>query len=319
MIPPDWLDQAKARIEAHVRQTPLVFDARRQFYIKWENRQITGSFKPRGAFNKILALETWERQQGLVCASTGNHGQAVALAAQVGGVPAEVFVGENATALKVEKMRSLGARIHAVEGAYGEAESAGLAYAAENGKTWVSPYNDGHVVAGQGTIALEILEQLDDKQPVVWLVPVGGGGLISGVAAALSRLASRPRLIGVQPEDNAFMHSLFYRGTQAGLEDLPSLADGLTGAVESGSVTVPMVKQAVDEIVLVSEEEIKHAIAFASHVYHEVVEGSGAVTLAALLAGKVSARPAVAIVTGRNINPELHAQITARYGGGIWE
>jgi threonine dehydratase len=318
VIPSEWLDQAKVRLEAHVRQTPLVFDARRQFYIKWENQQVTGSFKLRGAFNKVLSLEPWERDRGLVCASAGNHGQAVALAAHKTGAAAEVFMAESVPAVKVNKMRALGAAIHILKGGYGEAETAGLAYAAEKGKTWVSPYNDGYVIAGQGTIALEILEQLDGAHPLVWLVPIGGGGLIAGVAATLSRLTSRPRLIGVQPKDNAFMYNLFYHGTPGSWKDLPSLADGLTGTVESGSVTIPMVKQAVDEILLVTEEEIARAIAFAWHVYHEVIEGSGAVTLAALLAGKVSERPALAIVTGGNINPELHAHVTARYAGETW-
>jgi len=161
MIPTEWLDQARLRIEAHVVRTPLTFDATRQLYLKWENRQVTGSFKARGAFNKILALESWELQRGLVCASAGNHGQAVALAAKHSGARTEVFVAANAATVKVDKMCALGAHIHTVPGGYEQAETVGLAYAKNEQKTWISPYNDGMVIAGQGTIAPEVLDQLE--------------------------------------------------------------------------------------------------------------------------------------------------------------
>jgi threonine dehydratase len=147
------------------------------------------------------------------------------------------------------------------------------------------------------------------------LVPVSGGGLIAGIGAALTRLAARPRLVGVQPETAPFMHGLFYRGSQNGIPDLPSLADGLTGAVEVDSVTIPMVKQLVDEIVLVSEEEIARAVAFAFYKYGEVIEPSGAVTIAAALRGSAGAGPQVAVVSGGNIQPEVHARIVADYAG----
>jgi threonine dehydratase len=319
VIPPEWLEQAKLRIDAHIRKTPLGFDAQRQLFIKWENHQTTGSFKMRGAFNKILSLGSRELEQGLVCASAGNHGQAVSLAAQLSGTQVIVFVGENAAAMKVERMRALGADIHVVKGGYGEAEAAGRKYAAEKHMNWISPYNDGQVIAGQGTIALEILEQIKGIQPAVWLVPVGGGGLIAGVGAALSQLNPRPRLIGVQPVDNAFMYRLLSSGIYTGWEDLPSLADGLTGTVEDSSVTIPIARQVVDEIVLVREEEIANAIAFAWFVYHEVIEGSGAVSLAALLNGKVTQKPAVAIVSGGNIDLKLHTEIVSRYAGETWD
>lgn len=325
MIPLEWLEQAAIRIEPHIRRTPLTYDARRRIYIKWENQQITGSFKVRGAFNKVLLLEPWEREVGLVVASAGNHGQGVALAAQVSGAKVEVFVGENASPLKVAAMRALGAQIHVVPGGYAEAEAAGRTYAAEQQKTWISPYNDGQVIAGQGTIGLEVMHALrstyaGEEQPTSWVVPVGGGGLIAGIGAALTQMTSRPRprLIGVQAEASAFMYHLFYRGAQDGVPDLPTLADGLTGAVEDGSLTIPLVREYVDEIVLVSEEEIARAIAFAWHVFGEKIEGSGAVTLAALLAGKIAERPAVAIVSGGNIQPEVHAGIVARFAGEPW-
>jgi threonine dehydratase len=230
----------------------------------------------------------------------------------------EIFISEHAVPAKVEAMRVLGAIIHVVPGGYGEAEAAGKAYAEEQQKTWVSPYNDGQVIAGQGTVGLELSRELSHEK-ATWLVSVGGGGLLSGIGASIREQAHRPRLIGVQSEASAFMHSLFYRNTQDGTPDLPSLADGLAGAVEHGSVTIPMIKQMADEIVLVSEDEIAYAMAFAWNVYGEKLEGAGAVGLAAVLSDKVKERPAVLIVSGGNVQPEVHAQIVSRFAGETWQ
>ncbi len=317
MIPFEWLDQARGRIEAHIRRTPLTYDARRMIHIKWENHQITGSFKARGAFNKVLSLEAWEREAGLVAVSAGNHGQGVALAAQMSGTNVEVFVPEGAVINKVEAMRRLGADVHFVAGGYTEAEAAGHAYALENQKTWISPYNDGQVIAGQGTIALEVLADMPAGVQT-WVVPVGGGGLISGIGAALRNISPRPRLIGVQSEASAFAYNLFRRGTQEGVQDLPTLGDGLSGAVEEDSVTIPMMREFVDDMLLVSEEQIAQAIAFAWYEYGEKIEGSSAVTLAALASDLLDQRPALAVITGGNIQPEVHAEILARYAEKSW-
>jgi threonine dehydratase len=241
----------------------------------------------------------------------------VALAAQISETQAEVFVPEYAVARKVDAMRALGAQVHFVEGGYAEAEAAGGTYASAQHKSWVSPYNDGQVIAGQGTLALEILEDL--PEPVnAWVVPVGGGGLAAGIGAALGHISPRPRLIGVQSEASAFAYNLYHHGSQEGIQELPTLADGLSGAVEEGSLTIPMMKELMDDILLVSEEQIAHAIAFAWHEYGEVVEGSSAVTLAAILTDKVRERPVVAVITGGNIQPEVHAQIVARFAEKSW-
>jgi threonine dehydratase len=336
MIPYEWLEQADSRIAPYIQRTPLTHDAARNLYIKWENRQVTGSFKARGAFNKLLLLEDWEREVGLVAASAGNHGQGLALAGQKIGAGVEIFVSERAVPAKLDAMRSLGAVIHTVPGGYGEAEAAGKAYAQEQQKTWVSPYNDGQVIAGQGTLGLEILRALTpspspagggENSPLLlgegsgvrsWLVPVGGGGLLTGIGASVRKQAHRLSLIGVQAEASAFMHSLFYRDTQDGTPDLPSLADGLTGEVEYASVTIPMVKQLADKIVLVSEEEIAYAMGFAWHLYGERLEGAGAVGLAAVLSGKVKERPAVVVVSGGNVQPQVHTEIAERFAGETW-
>lgn len=311
MIPSEWIAQADERIAPHIVRTPLTHDAARNVYIKWENRQKTGSFKLRGALNKVLALSPQERKQGIVTASAGNHGQGVALAGQLTGAQVTCFVSEHAVPVKVNAIRALGAEIIAVSGGYPEAEAAGLKYAKLHGKVWVSPYNDKHVIAGQGTIGLELIESLGQTTDWTCIVPVSGGGLLAGIGLALQQHSPRPRLIGVQPLTAPFMHSLFYRGSQDGIADLPSLADGLTGAVEADSVTIELVKQYVDEIILVSEEEIAGAVAFAYHEYGEVIEPSGAVALAASLRDETKLRPTVVIVSGGNIQPDVHARLVA--------
>jgi threonine dehydratase len=313
MIPYEWLEHADRRISSFIHRTPLTYDDDHDAYLKWENRQLTGSFKARGAFNKLLMLEDWEREAGIVAASAGNHGQGVALAGQRLGAAVEVFVSEHAVRSKVDAMRELGAKIHTVSGGYSQAEAAGKAYAEDQHKTWISPYNDGQIIAGQGTIGLELLRELPDVK-TTWLVPVSGGGLLAGIGASIaSRQTLRPRLIGAQAEVAPFMYSLYYRDSQDGIPDLPSLADGLTGAVETDSVTIPLVRQLVDEIILVSEEEIARAIAYAWREYSEIVEGAGAVGLAAILSGKVRAKPSVVVVSGGNVQPEVHSRIKDEY------
>ncbi len=313
MIPYEWLGQAMVCIAPHIRCTPLTQDMHLDAWIKWDNRQVTGSFKARGALNKVLHLEDWERQVGLVAASAGNHGQGLALAGRISGAPVIIFASEHAAPVKLDAIRALGAELRLVPGGYPEAEAAAMKYASENRLTWVSPYNDGQVVAGQGTIALEILEQLPEAGNMTWLVPVSGGGLISGIGVGLKEKHPRARLVGVQAEASPFTHSLFYHGTQENVQDLPSLADGLTGAIESTSVTIPMMRRYVDEIILVSEEEIVRAVAYAWHAHNEMVEGSGAVVLAALMSGRVR-KPSIAVISGGNIQLDVHREISKRYG-----
>jgi threonine dehydratase len=315
MIPAEWVDQADTRIAPHIVRTPLTHDAARNLYIKWENHQKTGSFKARGALNKILSLTLQERAAGIVTASAGNHGQGVALAGQLTGAKVTCFVSEHAVPVKVQAIKNMGAEIVIVPGGYPEAERAGLAFAKKNNMAWVSAYNDEQVIAGQGTVGLELIQALPDLDKTTVLVPVSGGGLLAGIGLAFQRLPKRPRLVGVQPETAPFMSALFYRGSQDGIADLPSLADGLTGAVQPGAVTIELICNLVDDIVLVSEQEIARAVAFAYREYGEVIEPSGAVTLAAVQKGLAGPGPSVAVITGGNIQPEVHARLVAEYGG----
>ena len=328
MIPYEWMEEAEGRIAVHIRKTPLTLDTSRGLYLKWENHQVTGSFKPRGALNKVLSLEDWERKMGLVAASAGNHGQGVALAARLTEASVDVFVSEHAVPAKVQAMRDLGAQIFPVPGGYAEAEAAGRRYAEQHRRVFVSPYNDGQVIAGQGTTGLEILRELDSSQsqplhtigPIAnWIVPTGGGGLISAIGTLFTKLSHCPKLIGVQAAASPFTDSLFHRQTQDGVQDLPTLADGLSGPVEQGSVTIPMLERYVDDFLTVSEEQIERAIAFAWYVYHEKIEGSAAVGLAAVLDGRIKERPSVLILTGGNIQPEMHQAIVRRYAGEQWD
>ena len=197
-----------------------------------------------------------------------------------------------------------------------EAEGAGLAYAETHKATWVSPYNDGQVIAGQGTIALEILEERPNLAGSTWIVPTSGGGLISGIGAAikpdptLSRTKQNvTRLTAVQSFASPFMHAIYHNSSQENVSELPSLADGLAGPVEVNALTIPMIKRLVDDIILVSEEEIAEAIVYAWQQYEERIEGSAAVALAAILSGKISSRPAMLVISGGNIQPELHTRL----------
>ncbi len=316
MFPFPWIQSAVHNIEPFIDKTPLTYDQDLNLYIKWENQQITGSFKARGAFNKTISLQAWERERGLVAASAGNHGQGLALAGKQYGIPVTIFASETASRIKLQAIKDLGAKLITVPGGYSDAEIAGLIYAKEFNATWVSPYNDPQVIAGQATLGLEILEQAPDLKSGTWLVPVGGGGLLSGIGIALKENPSlenpvASQLVGIQSEASPFMHALFHTNTQSGVIEYPSLADGLSGAVEDGSITIHLVRNLVDDLILVSEDEIVEAIQYAWQKFQQKIEASAAVTLAAIITGKISQRPIVAIVTGGNIDPEIHARLVA--------
>ena len=311
LIPLDWIEQASARIAPYIQPTPLTYDPGLDIFIKWENHQVTGSFKARGALNKVLVLHDWERQKGLVTASAGNHGQGIALAGNISHAPVIVFASSHAVPDKIAAMQRLGADVRLVPGGYGEAEAAGITYANSTGSTWISPYNDGQIIAGQGTLALELLHDMNSKPHLNWVVPAGGGGLVCGIGTVLHSLSQRPGLTAVQSEASRYLHALYHTGSQEGVVETDSLADGLAGPVEAGSVTIPMVMRYVDRFLLVTEDAIAEAIAYAWRHYQERIEGSAAVSLAAVLSGRIQQRPAVIIITGGNIQSEVHSQILA--------
>jgi threonine dehydratase len=310
VIPLEWLHAARERIEGLVKETPLTYDDALGVFFKWENHQITGSFKIRGAANKVLSLQDWERENGVTTCSAGNHGQGVALVAQRVGTTCEVYTSSHAVPIKIAAMEALGANVHLVDGDYVAAEKTAIKQAEQSGKVFISPYNDVQVIAGQGTLGLELQRQSDGLKGIQSIVvPVGGGGLLAGIGGSLESLTVKPRLIGAQSETSPYMHSLFNTGTQDGVIERDSLADGLAGEVDHQSITIPLVDYYADEIVLVTENEIRDAIIYVWKTHHQIIEGSAAVSVAAVLAKKVSTLPAIIIVTGGNIQPALHKSI----------
>jgi threonine dehydratase len=310
MIPIEWLLAAQKRIKGIIRETPLTYDETLGVFFKWENQQTTGSFKLRGAANKILALQDWERENGIITCSAGNHGQGCALVAQKLNITCEVYASSHAVPIKVAAMNDLGAEVHLVEGDYYAAEKEAIRQAEITGNTFISPYNDVQVISGQGTIGLELSIQTNQFEKISSIVvPVGAGGLLSGIGVSLESLKQKPRLIGVQSIASQYMHSIFYSGTQEGIIETQSLADGLSGEVDHQSITIPLVDKYADEITLVTEKEIEEAIRYAWQIHQQIIEGSGAVGLAAILAHKVTDLPAIVIITGGNIQTEVHQLI----------
>lgn len=316
MLPFEWVTQAAERISNYIVRTPVIYDKDLNIFLKLENKQVTGSFKIRGALNKILTLEKWERDQGLVTASAGNHGQGVAFSGGIVGSPVIVFASDHAVPSKVDAMRKFGADVRFVNGGYGLAEQTALEYSRQNHLTYISPYNDGQIIAGQGTIALEVIQDFNELTGLTWVVPVGGGGLISGIGSVIQTKKIITELVGVQPEASAFTYSLFYKGHQSNVTDLPTLADGLSGKIQTDSITLPIMRNVVDQIILVDENEIENAIAYSWFKYHEVIEGSAAAALAAVISGKIKT-PCIVITSGGNIQTEIHSQICQKYAGRI--
>jgi threonine dehydratase len=299
---------ARERIGVLARVTPIYASetlgrrSGRSVLLKAENLQRTGSFKIRGAVNRIAALSDAERAAGVVTASAGNHGQAVALAAREAGVKATIFMPEDAPMAKVDATRAYGAEVVLRGAGYDEAQAA-AGEAVEAGATLVHAFEDEVVVAGQGTLGLELAEQVDEVETVV--VPVGGGGLAAGIAIALRELRPRIRLVGVQAAACAPLAG----GEAHGF----TIADGIA-VKQPGTLTSAILEELLDDVVTVTDEEIAHAIVLLLERVKLVVEGAGAASVAALLYGRIpGSGPACAILSGGNIDASLLIEV-ARYG-----
>ena len=270
----------------------------RPVLLKVEALQRTGSFKVRGAFTKLSSLEPAVRAAGVVAASAGNHGQAVAWAARELGAPARVFMPQDSPMAKVDATRSYGAEVVLGGQAIEESIEAALAYVAETGGTFIHPFEDPVIIAGQGTIGLEIAEQVDDLETV--LIPVGGGGLASGVSLALRAVRPDVRIVGVQAA-----------GTRPGGKGF-TIADGIA-VKKPGDLTMGILAETLDEIVYVEDEQIAQAMVLLAERTKFVVEGAGAVGVAALLGGAVvGSGPALALLSGGNIDASLMVQVMKR-------
>ena len=288
-------------------------------WLKCENLQRVGAFKARGAYNFVSLLGDEERRRGLVTYSSGNHAQAVAFAARAFGVDATIVMPVDAPAVKLEGTRALGARVERVGTTSSERRARAEEIVSERGGVMVPPFDHPAIIAGQGTTGLEICEQLAELGPAaegrpgLVLVPIGGGGLVSGVAAALAQRAPSARVVGVEPVGAAAMRDSIKTGRPVTLERVETVADGLK-PVRPGDWTFLHVRELVDEVVTVTDEQIRDAVLWLFQ-NRLVVEPSGAAALAALLAGTVSVAPigaTVALLSGGNVDPRLLAEWLTR-------
>jgi threonine dehydratase len=301
---------AQNQIRSYIRETPLDFSVgiskttNAQVYLKCENIQYTGSFKVRGALNKLFSLSLAERNQGVVTASSGNHGAAVAYGLKKLNIPGIVFVPENTSIAKIENIRNYDASLKFYATDCMQTEMYAREYAKMRDMIYVSPYNDLQVVAGQGTIGLEITRQLDKIDAI--FVPIGGGGLISGIAGYVKSISPKIQVIGCLPENSPVMANSIKAGKIIEMETKPTLSDATAGGIEPGAITFDLCKNLVDDFIVVSEQEIKNAIITIIKTQRYLVEGASAVALASLLknSDQFVGKNVVVILSGANISLE---------------
>jgi threonine dehydratase len=303
---------AARRLEGVVRRTPLErSDALSEIagvdvHLKLEGMQRTGSFKLRGGYNVVALLSPEERARGLVTASAGNHGQGVALAARMLGARAVVFVPESAPEGKKRRIARFGAELRCVPGGYDDAQAAGAAFAAASGAVFVSAFGDPALAAGQGTVALEIFDELPGVRTIV--APVGGGSLLGGIGV-VARALGDVRVVGVQTDETAAMHASLAAGRPTSTRYGPTLCEGLSGDVDERALA--LAREVVDEVVLVTEDAVRRAIRWLYVEEGVVAEGSAAVAAAALLEGAVRGveGPVAVVLTGSNLDAARLAPI----------
>jgi threonine dehydratase len=315
---------AARRLAGVVRRTELRHSpalsaiAAGDVYLKCEHEQLTGSFKLRGAFNTLAALPDDVRARGVVASSAGNHGLGVAYAARHFGIPATIYVPCTAPVVKRDGIAALGATVDASYPDYDAAMVAAQAHAAERGKLYVNPCRGDMVLAGQGTVGLEIVEELPELASVV--ICVGGGGLLGGIASFLRRVAPHVRIVGSQSVNTAAMARSVAAGHVVHVPNVPTLADGLAGQIDDFALDIG--RHALDEMVTLAEEEIAATIAWLARREGATVEGSGAVAAGAVLHRRIAIlpTPAAVILSGGNIDRERFDSIVAadacRYGNG---
>ncbi len=310
---------AASRIETYVRRTAVEFspslseagDCR--VFLKLENQQLTGSFKLRGAMNKLLTLEEAHRGRGVVAASTGNHGAAVACGSSALGCQALIFAPKTAMKSKLDVIQSYGAEIRLEGEDCIEGELAARAFADAEGLAYISPYNDPMVVAGQGTVGLELSQQVPDLNSV--FISVGGGGLISGTGGYLRSRNDAVEVIGASPENSAVMAASLRAGEILDLPSDPTLSDGTAGGVEAGSMTFEICREVISEFVLVSEAAIAEGMRTVIHKHHNLVEGAAGTAVAAFMKlvetdpDRVAGKNVAIVLCGANIDPNVLREV----------
>ena len=282
-----------------------------ELYLKPENLQVTGSFKVRGAYYKMSQLSQEEKDAGVIACSAGNHAQGVALAAKANGIQATICIPAGAPISKVEATKSYGAEVVLVKGVYDDAYARAVEIQKETGKTFIHPYDDEDVIAGQGTIGLEIMTDLADVDAVV--VPIGGGGLVSGVAFAVKSLNPRVKVYGVQAAGAPSMYNSMREHEQLTLDSVSTFADGIA-VKHPGDLTYQLCEKYVDEVVTVTDDEIATAILALIEQQKMVSEGAGAVAVAACMFGKIDTKgkKVVCVVSGGNIDVNILSRVISR-------
>lgn len=315
MLTIDNVYRAHNVLKGVVRKTDVIYAPKlckdTELYLKTENLQITGSFKVRGAYYKMSRLSKEEKARGVIACSAGNHAQGVALAAQKNGIKAVICLPDGAPISKVEATKSYGAEVCLVEGVYDDAFRRSQELRDEQGYTFIHPFDDEDVIAGQGTIALEINEQLSDVDAV--LVPIGGGGLISGIAYTIKTINPRIKVYGVQAKGAPSMKNSVEHGGIEELASVSTIADGIA-VKKPGSLTYELCSKYVDEIVTVTDDEISAAILALMEQHKLVTEGAGAVPVAAAMFGKVDlkGKKAVCVLSGGNIDVTILSRVIKR-------
>jgi len=308
---------AAHRIGDSIKKSRLAYSAAlsrlcgNEIYLKLENSQMTGSFKERGALNRILSLSDAERGRGVIAASAGNHGQGVAFHATLRGIRAEIWMPRSTPFVKVTATRGYGAEVVLHGASYDEACEAAFERCTRQNATFLHAFDDEDVIAGQGTVGLEMLDQEPDLDVIV--VPIGGGGLIAGIACAAKGLRASVEIVGVQTSRLPSMKAALERGEPFAIPAEPTLADGIA-VRKAGTLTLPLVERYVDEIVMVEEEEIAAAILLLLEREKTLAEGAGAVALAAVLQGRTGHRGKKigVVVSGGNLDVNLLARIIER-------
>jgi threonine dehydratase len=311
------IEEARASIRKEVNKTPLVHSGflselcDGEVYLKLENQQITNSFKIRGALNRMMHLTPEEMRRGVIAASSGNHAQAVAIGAEKLNLAATVVVPETTPKIKVEKIRKHRVNLILHGEMYDLAEQYAREVAKKEGRTFVSAYNDPYVVAGQGTVGLEILEDLPAVDTII--APVSGGSLLGGVATAAKSIKTDVEMIGVQPENTPAMYYSLKAGKIIDVEMKRTIADGLDGNIEQGSVTFEIIRKYVDEVILFNEETIRKAIRLLWEKERQVAEGSGAISIAPIITDpqRFARKKTVAVISGGNIDEVVFQNILA--------
>ncbi len=315
MLTLDKIYHARYVLKQVIRETDIIhtpnINPESEIYLKTENLQITGSFKVRGAYYKMSQLSDEEKARGVIACSAGNHAQGVALAAAKNGIPAIICLPDGAPISKVEATKSYGAKVCLVKGVYDDAYAEALRQRDENGYTFIHPFDDENVIAGQGTIGLELLEQLPEMDAVI--VPIGGGGLISGVAYAIKSLNPDIKVYGVQASGAPSMFNSIHDQKIECLDSVSTIADGIA-VKEPGENTFKYVSEYVDEIVTVTDDEISAAILALMEKQKLVTEGAGAVSVAAAMFNKVpvKGKKVVCLLSGGNIDVTILSRVIKR-------